>query len=107
MFYAHFFRVFQNSLLSGQCLALAKRRLLVYYVEEKVQNPSIETTEYRHALSDSTIGDILNERVQPVFFNTSVCRTSLNTLLSNFNTVHIHDKHRRPPVCRPGTPSSI
>lgn len=67
------FRVYQNSLLSGQSIAVAKRRLLVYYIEENVQNPSIETTEYRHALSDSAIGDTLNERVRLDSISTCMC----------------------------------
>ncbi|KAJ1437714.1 hypothetical protein B484DRAFT_444964 [Ochromonadaceae sp. CCMP2298] len=54
-------RVFQRSMQQAQALSLSSRRFIVLYIEaeEAVEAP-VEALEYRRALADSILGDLLN-----------------------------------------------
>lgn len=59
-------RVFQNSLHTATALAALRGKLVLMYVEEdrpEGMAPSARTLEARKALSDSKLGDFINEEV--------------------------------------------
>ena len=58
-------RVFQDSLYQANNIAKSMDRFIIYYSEEDLDDisPSLETISYRIALSDKSLGDLINEKV--------------------------------------------
>ena len=61
----NFHRVFQADLKKAETLAKQKARFIIFYIEEDLQEvlPTIETFQFRRALSDTELGDFINDQV--------------------------------------------